>query len=58
MKVALLNANPAVARLATLSLEKIGYEYTQAENLSELSGEFDVLVIDSDVDIADFISSF
>ena len=53
MKVALLNANPAVARLATLSLEKIGYEYTQAENLSELSGEFDILVIDSDVDIAE-----
>jgi hypothetical protein len=54
MKVALLNANPAVARLATLSLEKIGYKYTQAENLSELGGDkFDVLVIDSDVDIAE-----
>ena len=54
MKVALLNANPAVARLTTLSLEKIGYEYAQAENLSKLGGDkFDVLVIDSDVDIAE-----
>lgn len=54
MKVALLNANPAVARLATLSLEKIGYKYTQAENLSELGGDkFDVLVVDSDVDIVE-----
>lgn len=52
MKVALVNTNPAVSRLATLSLSKIGCEYIEVASLDMLdSGLFDVLIIDSDVQI-------
>ena len=50
MKIVLVNANPAVSRLATLALSKMGYEYVEIGDASELSGVFDVLIIDSDVD--------
>ncbi len=51
MKIVLLNANPAVSRLATLALNKMGYEYVEIGDASELSGVFDVLIIDSDIDV-------
>ena len=44
-----LNANPAVSRLATLALNKMGYEYVEIGDVSELEGVFDVLIIDSDI---------
>lgn len=50
MKIVLVNANPAVSRLATLALGKMGYEYVEIGDASELSGVFDVLIIDSDID--------
>ena len=51
MKIVLLNANPAVSRLATLALNKMGYEYVEIGDVSELEGVFDVLIIDSDIDV-------
>lgn len=54
MKVALVNNNPAVSRLATLSLSKMGCEYVEVASLDMLdSGLFDVLIIDSDTQIED-----
>lgn len=50
MKIVLVNANPAVSRLATLALSKMGYEYVEIGDVSELGGVFDVLIIDSDID--------
>ena len=50
MKIVLVNANPAVSRLATLALSKMGYEYVEIGDASELSGVFDVLILDSDID--------
>ena len=50
MKIVLVNANPAVSRLATLALSKMGYEYVEIGDVGELSGVFDVLIIDSDID--------
>jgi len=50
VKIVLVNANPAVSRLATLALSKMGYEYVEIGDASELSGVFDVLIIDSDID--------
>ena len=51
MKIVLVNANPAVSRLATLALNKMGYEYVEIGDVSELEGVFDVLIIDSDIDV-------
>ena len=51
MKIVLVNANPAVSRLATLALSKMGYEYVEIGDASELSGVFDVLILDSDIDV-------
>lgn len=54
MKVALVNTNPAVSRLATLSLNKIGYEYVEIDNFYELEGKFfDILILDSDIEVGD-----
>ena len=50
MKIVLVNANPAVSRLSTLALSKMGYKYVEIGDASELSGVFDVLIIDSDID--------
>ncbi|MDO5046770.1 hypothetical protein [Campylobacter sp.] len=53
MKVALVNANPAVSRLATLSLSKMGCEYVEVASLDLLDDKpFDVLIVDSDVDVS------
>ena len=51
MKIVLVNANPAVSRLATLALSKMGYEYIEIGDASELSSVFDVLILDSDIDV-------
>lgn len=51
MKIVLVNANPAVSRLATLALNKMGYEYVEIGDVGELSGVFDVLILDSDIDV-------
>lgn len=54
MKVALVNSNPAVSRLATLSLSKIGYEYIEVDNLDALKGKFfDILILDSEMIVQD-----
>ena len=51
MKIVLVNINPAVSRLATLALSKMGYEYVEIGDVGELSGVFDVLILDSDIDV-------
>ena len=51
MKIVLVNANPAVSRLATLALSKMGYEYVEIGDIGKLSGVFDVLILDSDIDV-------
>ncbi|WP_169972836.1 MULTISPECIES: hypothetical protein [unclassified Campylobacter] len=54
MKVALVNSNPAVSRLATLSLSKIGYEYIEVDNLDDIKGKFfDILILDSEITVQD-----
>ena len=53
MKVALVNKNPAVSRLITLSLNKIGVEYVEFDDVNAVSGEFDYIIIDSDMESAD-----
>ena len=53
MKVALVNKNPAVSRLITLSLNKIGVEYVEFDDVNAVSGEIDYIIIDSDMESAD-----
>ncbi|QCD52018.1 hypothetical protein [Campylobacter sp. RM16192] len=54
MKVALVNSNPAVSRLATLSLSKIGYEYIEVYSLDDIKGRFfDILILDSEITVQD-----
>ena len=50
VKIVIINENPAVSRLATLALDKIGLEYAQIGNTGELDGPCDVLIVDSDSD--------
>ena len=47
MRVALLNKNPAVSRLATLGLKKLGYEVQEVGDISELNSRYDLLICDS-----------
>ena len=53
VKIVIINENPAVSRLATLALDKIGLEYAQIGNAGELDGPCDVLIVDSDSDAKD-----
>ncbi len=53
VKIVIINENPAVSRLATLALDKIGLEYTQIGNAGELDRPCDVLIVDSDSDAKD-----
>ena len=53
MKIVIINENPAVSRLATLALDKIGLEHAQIGNTGELDGHCDVLIVDSDSDAKD-----
>ena len=50
MNVALINKNPTVSRLITLSLNKLGAEYIEIDEAGKLDGNFDYIVIDSEVD--------
>ena len=57
MKVALINKNPAVSRLITLSLNKIGTEYSEFEDLNGFDdAQFDFIIIDSDVDSSELVT--
>ena len=57
MKVALINKNPAVSRLITLSLNKIGTEYSEFEDLNGFGdAQFDFIIIDSDVDSSELVT--
>ncbi len=46
MRVVLLNSNPAVLKLAKVSLERLGYEFAEATSADEV-GECDLLICDS-----------
>lgn len=50
MNVALINKNPTVSRLITLSLNKLGADYIEIDEAGKLDGNFDYIVIDSEVD--------
>ena len=49
MNVALINKNPTVSRLITLSLNKLGADYIEIDEVGKLDGNFDYIVIDSEV---------
>ena len=53
MKVALVNKNPAVSRLITLSLNKLGIEYSEFDDINSVGDQFDYIIIDSDMDSSD-----
>ena len=53
MKVALVNKNPAVSRLITLSLNKLGIEYSEFDDANSVGDQFDYIIIDSDMDSSD-----
>ena len=53
MKVALVNKNPAVSRLITLSLNKLGIEYREFDDVNSVGDQFDYIIIDSDMDSSD-----
>ncbi|WP_086247313.1 hypothetical protein [Campylobacter vicugnae] len=48
MKVILLNNNPAVSKLASVSLNKLGYEFVEIDNLETIvNNEADLIICDS-----------
>ena len=48
MKVILLNNNPAVSKLISMSLNKLGYEFAQIDNLETLASDnADLIICDS-----------
>ncbi|WP_096025135.1 hypothetical protein [Campylobacter lanienae] len=48
MKVILLNNNPAVSKLVSVSLNKLGFEFVEIDNLESLaSGDADLIICDS-----------
>ena len=48
MKVILLNNNPAVSKLASVSLNKLGYEFVEIDNLETIvDNEVDLIICDS-----------
>ncbi len=48
MKILLLNENPVVSRLVSLSAKKISYDFEELNAYSENLGNYDVIVVDSD----------
>ena len=45
MKVILLNNNPAVSKLASVSLNKLGYEFVEIDNLETIvDNEADLII--------------
>ncbi len=48
MKFLLLNENPVVSRLVSLSAKKMSYDFEELNAYSENLGNYDVIVVDSD----------
>ncbi|EAK7592507.1 highly acidic protein [Campylobacter jejuni] len=48
MKILLLNENPVVSRLVSLSAKKMSYDFEELNVYSENLGNYDVIVVDSD----------
>ncbi|EAH6127268.1 highly acidic protein [Campylobacter jejuni] len=48
MKILLLNENPVVSRLVSLSAKKMSYDFEELNAYSEILGNYDVIVVDSD----------
>ncbi|EAL3416750.1 hypothetical protein BAA27_01205 [Campylobacter jejuni] len=48
MKILLLNENPVVLRLVSLSAKKMSYDFEELNAYSENLGNYDVIVVDSD----------
>ncbi len=48
MKILLLNENPVVSRLVSLSAKKMSYDFEELNAYSEDLGNYDVIVVDSD----------
>ncbi|MBE0491363.1 MAG: hypothetical protein IBX44_03815 [Sulfurospirillum sp.] len=49
MRILLINTNPAVSRLAKLSIEKLGYNFDEVGSFEEvLLADYDIIFIDSD----------
>ncbi|EAK6374473.1 highly acidic protein [Campylobacter jejuni] len=48
MKILLLNENPVVSRLVSLSAKKMSYDFEELNACSENLGNYDVIVVDSD----------
>ncbi|EAK7623062.1 hypothetical protein ACMCZ2_000196 [Campylobacter jejuni] len=49
MKILLLNENPVVSRLVSLSAKKMSYDFEELNAYSENLGNYDVIVVDSDI---------
>ncbi|HEB9314278.1 TPA: hypothetical protein RZK21_000131 [Campylobacter coli] len=48
MKILLLNENPVVSRLISLSAKKMSYDFEEINTYDENLGHYDVIVVDSD----------
>ncbi|ENQ4984567.1 highly acidic protein, partial [Campylobacter jejuni] len=48
MKILLLNENPVVSRLVSLSAKKMSYDFEELNAYSENLGNYDVIIVDSD----------
>ncbi|EAK6859013.1 highly acidic protein [Campylobacter jejuni] len=48
MEILLLNENPVVSRLVSLSAKKMSYDFEELNAYSENLGNYDVIVVDSD----------
>nr|EAK3888422.1 hypothetical protein [Campylobacter hyointestinalis] len=48
MKILLLNENPVVSRLISLSTKKMSYDFEEINAYDENLGHYDVIIVDSD----------
>ncbi|EAJ2863362.1 hypothetical protein ACHIUN_06360 [Campylobacter coli] len=48
MKILLLNENPVVSRLISLSVKKMSYDFEEINAYDENLGHYDVIIVDSD----------
>ncbi|HDZ5035133.1 TPA: highly acidic protein, partial [Campylobacter jejuni] len=51
MKILLLNENPVVSRLISLSAKKMSYDFEELNAYNENLGYYDVIVVDSDTPV-------
>ncbi|HDV6424472.1 TPA: hypothetical protein RJS05_000269 [Campylobacter coli] len=49
MKILLLNENPVVSRLISLSAKKMSYDFEEINTYDENLGHYDVIIVDSDI---------